>query len=189
MINHFLIFFCEKHSRRIHSVSDRAMNILTNYSWPGNVRELRHVMERGCILCDGPNLLVEHLPELELQTNGRRRATFQDPCRLGRHLGIYDPPRKALTAVPGIELEEMPRSGPRAMCCAGGTWSNCDRFAKQIQVGRLREARATGAEILVTACPKCQIHFRCTIKDPNLKGEIEIEMRDVAEVVAEGLSR
>ena len=63
LINHFLIFFCEKHDRRIHSVSDRAMEILTTYSWPGNVRELRHVMERGCILCDGPNLLVEHLPE------------------------------------------------------------------------------------------------------------------------------
>lgn len=63
LINHFLIFFCEKHGRRIHSVSDRAMEILTTYSWPGNVRELRHVMERGCILCDGPNLLVEHLPE------------------------------------------------------------------------------------------------------------------------------
>ncbi len=68
LINHFLIFFCEKHGRRIHSVSDRAMEILTSYSWPGNVRELRHVMERGTILCDGPNLLVEHLPE-ELAKN------------------------------------------------------------------------------------------------------------------------
>ena len=73
LINHFLIFFCEKHGRRIHSVSDRAMDILTGYSWPGNVRELRHVMERGCILCDGPNLLVEHLPE-ELVKNYQRSA-------------------------------------------------------------------------------------------------------------------
>jgi DNA-binding NtrC family response regulator len=71
LINHFLIFFCEKHGRRIHSVSDRAMDILINYSWPGNVRELRHVMERGCILCDGPNLLVEHLSE-ELVKTARR---------------------------------------------------------------------------------------------------------------------
>jgi two-component system response regulator HydG len=63
LINHFLIFFCEKHGRRIHSVSDRASQVLVSYSWPGNVRELRHVMERGCILCDGSNLLVEHLPE------------------------------------------------------------------------------------------------------------------------------
>jgi len=63
LVNHFLIFFCEKHGRHIHSVSDRAMDVLTTYSWPGNVREMRHVIERGCILCDGPNLLVEHLPE------------------------------------------------------------------------------------------------------------------------------
>jgi PAS domain S-box-containing protein len=63
LINHFLIFFCEKHGRRIHSVSDRALQVLVSYSWPGNVRELRHVIERGCILCDGTNLLVEHLPD------------------------------------------------------------------------------------------------------------------------------
>ena len=63
LINHFLVFFCEKHGRRIHSVSDRAMQSLAHYSWPGNVRELRHVIERGVVLCDGLNLLEEHLPE------------------------------------------------------------------------------------------------------------------------------
>lgn len=75
LINYFLIFFCEKHDRLIHSVSDRAMEILTSYSWPGNVRELRHVIERGCILCEGPNLLVEHLPE-DLVRNLKR--TLED---------------------------------------------------------------------------------------------------------------
>ena len=74
------------------------------------------------------------------------------------------------------------------MCCAGGTWSNCDRYAKKLQVERLREARSTGAELLVTACPKCQVHFRCTMKDPNLGKEIEIEMRDLAEIVEEAIS-
>lgn len=71
LINHFLIFFCEKHGRRIHSVSDRAMEILTSYSWPGNVRELRHVMERGCILCSVPNLLMEHLPDDLVKAQGQ----------------------------------------------------------------------------------------------------------------------
>ena len=138
--------------------------------------------------------LAEHVPELKFKANGGtgsqpvKRVTYQDPCRLGRHLGIYDSPRQMLAAVPGIELTEMRRSGVAAMCCAGGTWSNCDRFAKQLQVGRLREARATGAEVLATACPKCQIHFRCAMKDPNLGGEIEIEMRDVAELVADALT-
>jgi Fe-S oxidoreductase len=129
--------------------------------------------------------LGEHLAELKFKVNGHRRITFQDPCRLGRHLGVYDPPRNLLAALPGVELVEMRRCRAAAVCCAGGTWSNCDRYAKQIQVERLREARATGAEVLVTACPKCQIHFRCAMKDPKLGSEIEIELRDVAELVAE----
>ncbi|UCG89087.1 MAG: (Fe-S)-binding protein, partial [Gemmatimonadota bacterium] len=131
--------------------------------------------------------LEERLSDLRFHSDGQRKVTFQDPCRLGRHLGIYDPPREVLKALPGIELVEMQWSGSKGMCCAGGTWSNCDRYAKEIQVRRLREARGTGAEVLVTACPKCQVHFRCAMKDPNLGGEIEIEMRDVAEIVADAL--
>ncbi len=131
--------------------------------------------------------LAEHLAELPLKGGATRRITFQDPCRLGRHLGLYDPPRQVLGALPGIELSEMRHSRAGATCCAGSTWSSCDRFAKKIQVDRLREARATGAEVLVTACPKCQIHFRCAMKDPNIGGDLAMEMQDIAEVVAESL--
>ncbi len=132
--------------------------------------------------------LSEHLDELELGENGTHRVTYQDPCRMGRHLGSYEQPRRVIEAVPGVELSEMRRSGPAALCCAGGTWSSCDRISKQIQVDRLREARATDAEVMVTACPKCQIHFRCAMKDPNLKDEITIEMKDLAELVADALA-
>jgi Fe-S oxidoreductase len=132
-------------------------------------------------------LLSERLPELSLTGNGARRVTFQDPCRLGRHLGIYDPPRQVLEGVPGVDLVEMSHSKRAATCCAGGTWSHCDRFGKKIQVARLREARDTGAEVLVTACPKCQIHFDCAMKDPHVGDEIGVELRDVAELVADAL--
>jgi Fe-S oxidoreductase len=131
--------------------------------------------------------LAENLEGLKLAPNGTHKVTYQDPCRLGRHLGIYEAPREIMAAVPGVELIDMRRSGTKAACCAGGTWSNCDRFAKQIQVERLREARATGAEVLVTACPKCQIHFQCAMKDPNIGDDITIEMKDIAEIVVEAL--
>jgi len=39
------------------------MEALLHYSWPGNVRELRHIMERACVLCQGSDLLLEHIPE------------------------------------------------------------------------------------------------------------------------------
>jgi len=135
--------------------------------------------------------LAENSGKLEFKDpggeNGGQKVTYQDPCRLGRHLGVYDAPRELLAKVPGVELEEMAHSGRSATCCAGGTWSSCDRFSKQIQVNRLKEARATGAEVMVTACPKCQIHFRCAMKDPKLGGEIEIRMRDLAEILADAL--
>jgi len=132
--------------------------------------------------------LAEHLEELNLGANGHRRVTFQDPCRLGRHLGIYDPPRQVLSALEGVEVVEMQHTQASATCCAGGTWSNCDRFAKQIQVQRLREARATGADILAAACPKCQVHFACAMKDPHVGSEIEIEMCDIAELADSALT-
>jgi Fe-S oxidoreductase len=144
----------------------------------GKPPQLMHISE----------LVATRWSDLTLTDRGARRVTFQDPCRLGRHLGIYEPPRQLLQALPGVELVDMRRSQVGALCCAGGTWSHCDRVAKSIQVQRLREARATGADLLVTACPKCQIHFRCAMKDPNLEQELEIEMRDLAEMVSEALA-
>ena len=144
----------------------------------GRMPKMQHISE----------FIGEHLGELGFKSNGTIRVTYQDPCRLGRHLGVYDAPRQALEALPGVELVEMRHSGPAAACCAGGTWSNCDRFAKKMQVDRLREARATGAQQLVTACPKCQIHFHCAMQDPQLHEEIKIEMRDLVEIVVDALN-
>jgi DNA-binding NtrC family response regulator len=41
--------------------SPEATEALKAYSWPGNVRELRNVVERAKILCDGAEVLPEHL--------------------------------------------------------------------------------------------------------------------------------
>ncbi len=63
LVHHFLSLFRKQLNRNIHRISDQAMEILAKYSWPGNVRELRHVIERACVLCEGPTISVEHFPE------------------------------------------------------------------------------------------------------------------------------
>jgi len=139
--------------------------------------EVQHISE----------FVAEHAPELAFADGGEGEVvTFQDPCRLARFAGVVEAPRRALAAA-GVELAEMGRSGTRAVCCAGNGWLNCDRFSKEIQVERLREARATGATTLVTSCPKCEIHFRCAMNDPNLGAEIKMEIRDLAATVASRL--
>jgi heterodisulfide reductase subunit D len=113
-------------------------------------------------------------------------VTYQDPCRLGRHMGVYDAPRQAIGRL-GLELVEMPRNRANALCCGTNGWTHCAVANKAIQVDRLREARATGAELLVTACIKCQIHLRCAKQDQLLSDEIAIEIKDLATLVAEAL--
>jgi heterodisulfide reductase subunit D len=132
--------------------------------------------------------LAERKKELKFKDGGAQKVTYQDPCRMGRHLGIYDPPRDLMNSMPHLELVEMLHHGRSATCCAGGPWSSCDKYAKKIQIGRLREARGTGAEVMVTACPKCQVHFLCAMKDPNLKDQLEIKMRDITEILADALA-
>jgi len=114
-------------------------------------------------------------------------VTYQDPCRLGRLSGIYEEPRQVMNAVPGLELAEMGKNRKSAICCGTSGWMNCGTCSKQIQVNRLTEAKKTGADMLVTACPKCQIHFACALKDEDVPAEARIPMKDLAVLVAEQL--
>ncbi len=63
LVHHFLSLFRMRLKRNIHGISDQAMEALARYSWPGNVRELRHVIERACVLCEGPTISLEHFPD------------------------------------------------------------------------------------------------------------------------------
>jgi heterodisulfide reductase subunit D len=76
----------------------------------------------------------------------------------------------------------------RAICCGVTSWMNCSQISKQIQAQRLREANATGSDTLITACPKCQIHFQCALLDKQLKEEVKFKIKDFTEVFAENLN-
>lgn len=118
-----------------------------------------------------------------------RKVVYHDPCRLGRISGIFDEPRTILEAIPGLEVVEMAHHRSNALCCGTQSWMNCGTINKQIQVELLREAKATGASILLTACPKCQIHLKCAMHDENLGQEQRIEIQDFTGFVANALAK
>jgi two-component system, NtrC family, response regulator HydG len=88
LANHFLTVFRKQLDKKIATISDQAMECMERYTWPGNVRELRHVMERACVLCDGPVLHLKYLPE-ELQlspTKKEEQDTRATPVAPQSHL-------------------------------------------------------------------------------------------------------
>jgi transcriptional regulator with PAS, ATPase and Fis domain len=58
----FLQTYAAKHKRSAHRITHAALCCLQEYDWPGNIRELQNVMERAVVICDGPDILLEHLP-------------------------------------------------------------------------------------------------------------------------------
>lgn len=137
--------------------------------------------------------LSEHRSELqpELKKSAQMSVTYQDPCRLGRHLESYDAPRQLLEELPGVELNEMETSGRDAVCCGTPGFIYCDATSKALQRRRLEEARNTEAAVLLTACPKCLIHFSCSLEEDRRNGKAfeNLEVQDITLFAAGKLKR
>jgi Fe-S oxidoreductase len=111
--------------------------------------------------------------------------TYQDPCRLGRHLGIYDEPRQLLQESNSSHYHEMRQNMKGSLCCGVSAWMNCDVYSKAIQTERLKQARQSGAEVMAVACPKCQIHLTCVMKDKSVRENYAVKIRDISSIVLE----
>lgn len=139
---------------------------------------------------------VSHISEIiaPLIESGRltlgeldQKVTYHDPCTLGRYSKIFDQPRRILSSISGLELVEMADNKEKAMCCGASPWVYCGSVHKQIQKERLNQAGATGASLLVTACPKCRIHLACAQKNSENNGVCNIEIRDMFHLVSQSL--
>jgi Fe-S oxidoreductase/coenzyme F420-reducing hydrogenase delta subunit len=118
-----------------------------------------------------------------------KTVTYHDPCRLGRHMGVYDSPRNVIKSIPEIDLLEMERNRENAMCCGVSSWLNCGKISKQIQIDRLTEAKETNADCLITSCPKCELHLKCAVAGelPKKRKKVNIMMQDFSVLVAKAL--
>ena len=103
---------------------------------------------------------------------------------MSRFDGRPDLPRKLIKRLNTESFSEMQDYGASAICCGNVGWSGCDSFSKALQVKRIRQAQSTGSDLLITACPKCQIHLQCAMEDPFLEEELSMEMRDLTSIMA-----
>ena len=117
----------------------------------------------------------------------KRTITYHDPCYIGRHNGVYAPPRELLQVLPGADFVEMPRNSERSFCCgAGGArmWME-ENLGTRINDSRTTEAVATGADQIAVGCPFCRVMLSDGLTAAIDKGEAreEVEVLDVAQML------
>jgi Fe-S oxidoreductase len=133
---------------------------------------------------------VEHLPEflsaklkkgeLNFTKEFNMKITYHDPCHIGRHMGIYKAPREVLQKIPGLELIEMTRNKHNSWCCGsgGGVRSSFKDLSSFAAKERIKEAKETTAQALVSCCPFCLNQFKDNIENN------ELQALDLSEIVS-----
>jgi Fe-S oxidoreductase/FAD/FMN-containing dehydrogenase len=119
-----------------------------------------------------------------LQINAK--VTYHDPCHIGRAGGIYEQPRNVLLSIPGLELIEMKRNRESAACCGRHT-IRFPSISGVITGKRVEEAIATGASLLVGACPTCEINFRVSLSLRNRDTRSAMRVVDISDLLAQSL--
>jgi Fe-S oxidoreductase len=113
------------------------------------------------------------------------RATYHDPCYLGRYQEEYEAPRRLIAAT-GLDLIEMPRCRENSFCCGAGggrIWMDDSDLEERPSENRIREAVALGDDVkfFVVACPKDMVMYSDAVKTTGNEGRIEVV--DIAQLI------
>ncbi|MGC8658731.1 MAG: FAD-binding and (Fe-S)-binding domain-containing protein [Desulfomonilaceae bacterium] len=117
------------------------------------------------------------------------KVAYHDPCDMGRHMGIYEPPRNILKAIPGVELVEFPLNRALAKCCGGGGGLKGfdNQLSSDIGYKRLLSAIDMGVDAIVSACPSCKGSFNQAAAKARKEKKGKIKVLDITELVASSL--
>ncbi|HEY5513766.1 MAG TPA: (Fe-S)-binding protein [Geomonas sp.] len=131
-------------------------------------------------------LLASDKLRLNREVSDLGNILFHDSCYLGRHNGIYEAPREALKLATGSAPGEFGRSGKESFCCGAGggrMWQE-EQHGERINLNRVKEALEKQPDTICVSCPYCMTMMEDGLKDLQAAG---VRVRDLAEVVAEGL--
>ncbi len=115
------------------------------------------------------------------------KVTYHDPCYLGRYNQVYEEPRGVLGQLKGADVVEMPRNRAQSFCCGGGGGQAFmkEKGTARINVTRVKEAIATGADVIATSCAFCMGMFEDGVGAADAPKKPRV--LDLAELVAEAL--
>lgn len=167
----------QAHYERVFTTDPHSLNALKNeYRKFGYERPVVHYTEAFLELVEQGRLPVRPLGI---------RATYHDPCYLGRWNGIVEAPRALLRRL-GVDLVEMPRHGTGSFCCGAGggrVWMEEKGIRERPADQRIREALSLpGVTHFVVACPKDVAMFSASVVAVGAAERLRVS--DIVELLA-----
>jgi glycolate oxidase len=119
-----------------------------------------------------------------------KKVAYHDPCDMGRHMDVYDPPRNVIKAIPNVELIEFSKNRNLATCCGGGGGLKAydTDMSLNIAYKRVCEAAAVGADTIVSACPSCKSNLQQGAARLRKEKKEKIKIMDITELVARSIA-
>jgi len=107
-----------------------------------------------------------------------KKVSWHDPCHLSRHLGITSQPRQVIKSISGVEYVEMPNAD---RCCgmAGAFSMHYYDLSKEIGDKKAASIKSTGADIVVSSCPGCEIQ----LIDSLLRNKVPVKVMHIMELL------
>jgi len=181
----------ETRARKVVSTCAHCFNTLKNeYGQFGlELEVVHHTQLLNRLVRDGR---LTPVAAADTSINGRT-ITYHDPCFLGRHNQVYEPPRELLAVIPGAQFKEMPRNAEKSFCCgAGGArmWME-EKIGERINLNRTKEAVATGAQQIAVGCPFCRVMLSDGLTALQADGSAaeDVEVLDVAQMLLASVRR
>jgi glycolate oxidase iron-sulfur subunit len=115
--------------------------------------------------------ISEFLGEIPIKKPAGRlaqRVTYHDPCHLRRGQGVWQQPRELLNMIEGLEFVEMDEADT---CCgsAGSQLITHYKTSSQVMERKAGRIAATGANVVASGCPGCQMQLLTGLKKQDLQ--------------------
>ena len=126
--------------------------------------------------------------KLKIHDNKNLKCTYHDSCYIGRYMDIYDEPRQILSAG-GADVFEMKMNRENNFCCGagGGRIVAEEKIGEKINVKRVKMAKETGADTIISNCPFCLTMFEDGLKMADL--DKEMQTVDLSEFLIERVEK